>query len=60
MAHMDFPYIGDTNYFLVDVHVVNALVLALLIATHAGHVWGLDAWAVQGARDRKWLAWATA
>jgi thiosulfate dehydrogenase [quinone] large subunit len=62
MAHMDFPYISDTNNFLVDEHIVNALVLGLLIATHAGHVWGLDAWAAQqkGVRARKWLAWAAA
>jgi thiosulfate dehydrogenase (quinone) large subunit len=62
MAHMDFPYISDKNNFLVDEHIVNALVLGLLIATHAGHLWGLDAWASQqkNARDHKWLAWATA
>lgn len=43
MAHMNFPYISDHNNFLVDVHVISALVLALLIVKHAGHVWGLDA-----------------
>ena len=62
MAHMNFPYISDTNNFLVDEHIVDALVLGLLIATRAGHVWGLDTWAAQqkSVRDRKWLAWATA
>ncbi len=44
-AHMNFPYIGDTNTFLLDYHIVYAGVLAFLIAKHAGHVFGLDAWA---------------
>ena len=45
MAHMDFPYIEDANNFIVDYHIVYAVVLVYLIAKHAGHVWGLDAWA---------------
>lgn len=62
MAHMDFPYISDTNNFLVDEHIVDALVLGLLIATHAGHLSGLDSWAARqkSVRDRKWLSWSTA
>jgi thiosulfate dehydrogenase [quinone] large subunit len=62
MAHMDFPYISDTNNFLVDEHVVNALVLALLIATRAGHLRGLDGWAAKqhSVMDSQWLKWATA
>jgi thiosulfate dehydrogenase [quinone] large subunit len=44
-AHMDFPYISDTNNFLVDEHIVYAGVLVLLIVERAGHVFGLDAWA---------------
>ena len=44
MAHMDFPYISDTNNFIVDFHLVYAGVLVFLIAKHAGHVWGLDGW----------------
>jgi thiosulfate dehydrogenase [quinone] large subunit len=44
-AHMDFPYISDTNNFLVDEHIVYSGVLLLLIVERAGHVWGLDAWA---------------
>ena len=44
MAHMNFPYISDTTNLLVDEHVVYALVLGLLIATHAGHILGLDGW----------------
>jgi thiosulfate dehydrogenase (quinone) large subunit len=43
-AHMDFPYISDTNNLLVDQHVVYAGVLVLLIVECAGHVFGLDAW----------------
>lgn len=44
MAHMDWPYISDTNNFIVDSHIVYAGLLVYLIAKHAGHVWGLDGW----------------
>ncbi len=44
-AHMDFPYIENTNNFLLDYHIVYAGVLVMLIGKHAGHVFGLDAWA---------------
>jgi len=43
LAHMDFPYIENSNNFLIDYHVVYACVLGYLIYRHAGHVWGLDA-----------------
>jgi thiosulfate dehydrogenase [quinone] large subunit len=43
-AHMDFPYISDTNNFILDSHIVYAGVLVYLIVKHAGHVWGLDGW----------------
>ena len=45
MAHMDFPYISNTNNFLLDDHIVYAIVLWLLIVRQAGHIWGLDGWA---------------
>lgn len=62
MAHMDFPYISNANNFLLDEHIVYALVLGLVIAAHAGHVWGLDAWAAsqRTVKDHKWLDWVTA
>jgi len=62
MAHMDFPFISDTNNFLVDEHVVFALVLGLLIATRAGHILGLDAWAARQdtVQHNGVLGWATA
>ena len=41
-AHMDFPYIENTNNFLMDYHLVYTGVLVYLIAKRAGHVWGLD------------------
>jgi len=44
-AHLDFPYVSDTTNFLIDEHIVFAGVLVLLIVEHAGHVFGLDAWA---------------
>ena len=44
MAHMDFPFIENTNNLLVDYHIVYAGVLVVLIAKKAGHVLGLDGW----------------
>jgi thiosulfate dehydrogenase (quinone) large subunit len=46
-AHMDFPYIDNANNFLIDYHIVYALVLLQLIVQNAGHVWGLDGWLAQ-------------
>jgi thiosulfate dehydrogenase [quinone] large subunit len=42
-AHMDWPFIEDTNNFIVDYHLVYGGVLAYLIVKRAGHVFGLDA-----------------
>jgi thiosulfate dehydrogenase [quinone] large subunit len=44
-AHMDWPFIENRNNFIVDYHIVYAVVCGYLIAKRAGHVWGLDAWA---------------
>ena len=41
---MDWPFIENTNNFIVDYHVVYAGVLVYLIVKRAGHVWGLDGW----------------
>jgi thiosulfate dehydrogenase [quinone] large subunit len=41
-AHMDWPFIENTNNFIVDYHLVYAGVLVTLIVTRAGHVFGLD------------------
>ena len=41
-AHMDFPFIENTNNYLVDYHIVYAGVLVYLIVKRAGHVFGLD------------------
>lgn len=62
MAHMDFPFISNTNNFLVDEHVVYALVLGMLIVKHAGHVWGLDEWISHKpvVEHNRLLDWATA
>lgn len=60
MAHMDFPYVDGPNNFLLDFHIVYALVLVLLIQTRAGHVHGLDGWAARQVRVQQspLLAWA--
>ena len=62
LAHMDFPFISDTNNFLVDEHVVYGLVLGLLIVRQAGHVWGLDGWLSRRpeVEGNPLLVWATA
>ena len=62
MAHMDFPFITDTNNFLVDNHVVYALVLGLLIVKRAGHIWGLDEWASHQkmAENNRFVGWSVA
>jgi len=44
-AHMDWPFIENTNNLIVDYHLVYAGVLGYLIVKKAGHVFGLDAWA---------------
>jgi thiosulfate dehydrogenase (quinone) large subunit len=46
-AHMDFPYIENSNNFLIDYHIVYALVLLQLVVQNAGYVWGLDGWLTQ-------------
>jgi thiosulfate dehydrogenase [quinone] large subunit len=43
LAHMDWPYIENTDNFIVDYHLVYAGVLGYLIVKRAGHVFGLDA-----------------
>ena len=44
-AHMDWPFIENTNNFIVDYHLVYGGVLVYLIVKKAGHVFGLDGWA---------------
>ncbi len=41
-AHMDWPFIENTNNFIVDYHIVYSVVMAYLFVNHAGQVWGLD------------------
>jgi thiosulfate dehydrogenase [quinone] large subunit len=44
MAHMDWPFVENSNNLIFDYHLVYAGVLAVLIAKRAGHVFGLDGW----------------
>ncbi len=46
-AHMDFPYIESHVNFLIDYHIVYAVLLGYLIAANAGHAFGLDGWLAQ-------------
>ena len=41
-AHMDWPFIENSNNFIIDFHLVYAGVLTYLIVKRAGHVYGLD------------------
>ena len=41
---MDWPFIDNTNNFIVDYHFVYGGVLVYLIVKRAGHVFGLDGW----------------
>jgi thiosulfate dehydrogenase (quinone) large subunit len=43
-AHMDWPFIENTNNLIVDYHLVYGGVLVYLIVKRAGHVFGLDGW----------------
>ncbi len=43
-AHMDWPFIENTNNFILDYHLVYIGVLTYLIVKRAGHVFGLDGW----------------
>ena len=43
-AHMDWPFIENSNNLIVDYHLVYAGVLTYLIVKHAGRVFGLDGW----------------
>jgi thiosulfate dehydrogenase (quinone) large subunit len=52
-AHMDYPYIENTNNYLIDYHIVYAGVLVYLIAMRAGHVFGLDGLADKFAAVRE-------
>ena len=43
-AHMDWPFIENTNNLIIDYHLVYGGVLVYLIVKRAGHVYGLDGW----------------
>lgn len=61
MAHMDFPFIGNANNFLLDEHIVYALVLWLLIVVKAGHISGADTLIsnMDWAKRQPFFRWAT-
>ena len=40
---LNFPYIGQNSY-IVDDHIIYALVLLYFAAVRAGRVWGLENW----------------
>ncbi len=40
---LDFPYVGDHS-FIVDEHIIYAVVLLYLAAVRAGRNWGIDSW----------------
>jgi thiosulfate dehydrogenase (quinone) large subunit len=50
------PLTGSTNP-LVDYHIIYALALIVIAATHAGNTWGIGAWwqSLPIVRSQKWL-----
>ncbi len=42
MAHMDWPFIENTNNLIIDFHIVYAGLLTFLVVKQAGHVFGFD------------------
>ena len=54
-AYMDFPYVGGSDNFVIDFHFVYAIILAFLVATRAGHVFGLDQWAARASERHQAL-----
>lgn len=41
---LEFPYIPGAHAFIVDEHIIYALVLVLFANLRAGRVWGLENW----------------
>lgn len=62
LGQMDFPYVIDRTNYLIDFHIVYALVLVYLIGNRAGAVAGLDAWlsTLPAVRSNSLLRWASA
>ena len=62
LGQMDFPYIVDRTNYVIDFHIVYALVLVYLIANRAGRVAGLDGWlsTMPAVRANPLLRWASA
>jgi thiosulfate dehydrogenase [quinone] large subunit len=58
MAHMDWPYIENSNNFIVDYHLVYAGVLAYLFVTRAGEIYGLDGWLKSRGIAKRYPAFA--
>lgn len=52
-AYMDFPYVGGDENFVVEFHLVYAVILFYLAAVSAGHVFGLDPIAARSGFARR-------
>jgi len=52
---LSFPYIGS-NYYLVDDHIIYAIVLSLFAVIGAGRYFGIDAWIIKQPFCRKILS----
>lgn len=52
-AYMNFPYVGGAENFIVDFHLVYAIILFYLAAVGAGQVFGLDPFAERSAIVQK-------
>jgi thiosulfate dehydrogenase (quinone) large subunit len=56
-AHMEWPFIENHNNFIIDYHIVYAIVCLFLFFAKAGHVFGLDPWLarIPLVRDHEFL-----
>jgi thiosulfate dehydrogenase (quinone) large subunit len=47
LPRVEFPYVGGVSNFIVEFHVIYALVLLYLGAVHAGRYYGLENWVAE-------------
>lgn len=54
LPRLDFPMVGP-NSFIVEYHLVYAILLVYLGAVRAGQVWGLENWLVTSSPAAAWF-----
>jgi thiosulfate dehydrogenase [quinone] large subunit len=54
LPRLDFPMVGP-NSFIVEYHLVYAILLVYLGAAKAGEVWGLERWLMDSSPAAPWF-----